>query len=263
MGFRSRNRLYYYNGFFMLHDVGNVHWRYLFFPTQFRGKEGYYEGLDAAGKEVGLNKNYDGNDYLRGDAPDYEGEKPESGVANKRVKSTTTMTEIIEKIKQWVLDRNLQTGDPHIQMCKVMEELGELAKAINKKDRDQQIDGLGDVIVTLVCVAEQLGLNIEECCLAAYDEIKDRKGKMSDRSVREGSGPRKNAGERRRISHRWRRSRLPATPRPRLGWRTSSRRPSLTSCNSGAAGFASPSRPRPARRSRPKLAARASCGRRG
>ena len=40
--------------------------------------------------------------------------------------------------------------------------------------------GLGDVIVTLVCVAEQLGLNIEECCLAAYDEIKDRKGKMID-----------------------------------------------------------------------------------
>lgn len=180
VGFRSRNRLYYYNGFFTIHEVGNIHWRYLFFPTQFRGKEGYYEGLDAAGKEVGLNKNYDGNDYLRGDAPDYEGEKPESGVANKRVKSTTTMTEIIEKIKQWVLDRNLQTGDPHIQMCKVMEELGELAKAINKKDRDQQIDGLGDVIVTLVCVAEQLGLNIEECCLAAYDEIKDRKGKMID-----------------------------------------------------------------------------------
>lgn len=76
VGFRSRNRLYYYNGFFTIHEVGNIHWRYLFFPIQFRGKEGYYEGLDAAGKEVGLNKNYDGNDYLRGDAPDYEGEKP-------------------------------------------------------------------------------------------------------------------------------------------------------------------------------------------
>lgn len=56
VGFRSRNRLYYYNGFFTIHEVGNIHWRYLFFPTQFRGKEGYYEGLDAAGKEVGLNK---------------------------------------------------------------------------------------------------------------------------------------------------------------------------------------------------------------
>ena len=34
VGFRSRNRLYYYNGFFMLHDVGNVHWRYLFFSSE-------------------------------------------------------------------------------------------------------------------------------------------------------------------------------------------------------------------------------------
>lgn len=83
-----------------------------------------------------------------------------------------------DKIKQWVGDRNLHTQDPRTQMCKVMEELGELAKAIFKNDVEQQVDGIGDVYVTLVCLAEQLGLNIDVCIDSAYNEIKDRKGKL-------------------------------------------------------------------------------------
>ena len=38
----------------------------------------------------------------------------------------------VEKVEQWVIDRNLHTQDPKVQMCKTMEELGELEKAINK-----------------------------------------------------------------------------------------------------------------------------------
>ena len=85
---------------------------------------------------------------------------------------------MIEKIRQWVIDRNLHTQDPKVQMCKVVEELGELAKAINKTDVPQQIDGIGDVVVTLVCISEQLGLDFDECVKVAYNEIKDRKGKL-------------------------------------------------------------------------------------
>ena len=39
--------------------------------------------------------------------------------------------EVIEKIQDWIRDRNLHTQDPRVQMCKTMEELGELANAIN------------------------------------------------------------------------------------------------------------------------------------
>lgn len=85
-----------------------------------------------------------------------------------------------ELIKKWVNDRNLHTQNPKIQMCKMMEELGELAKAINKGDVDGQIDGIGDVFVVLVCLSEQLGLDIDSCIKAAYNEIKDRKGKLID-----------------------------------------------------------------------------------
>ena len=42
------------------------------------------------------------------------------------------MNELVDKINQWVLDRNLQTQDPRIQLCKTMEELGELAQGILK-----------------------------------------------------------------------------------------------------------------------------------
>lgn len=86
--------------------------------------------------------------------------------------------DIIKKIEQWVIDRNLQTAEPKIQMCKTVEELGELAKAINKNDKEQQIDGIGDVVVTLIAISLQLGLDFEKCLEAAYNEIKDRKGKM-------------------------------------------------------------------------------------
>ena len=82
----------------------------------------------------------------------------------------------IEKIKQWVIERNLHTGDARVQMCKTMEELGELASGINKGNKELQKDSIGDVVVTLICISLQLGLDFDECLEIAYNEIKDRKG---------------------------------------------------------------------------------------
>lgn len=85
---------------------------------------------------------------------------------------------LIEKIQKWVLDRNLQTADPKIQMCKTVEELGELATGINKGNVELQKDSIGDVVVTLICISQQLNLDFNECLNIAYNDIKDRKGKM-------------------------------------------------------------------------------------
>lgn len=84
----------------------------------------------------------------------------------------------IEKIKQWAIDRNLHTGDARVQMCKTMEELGELASGINKGNKELQKDSIGDVVVTLICISLQLGLDFDECLEISYNEIKDRKGKL-------------------------------------------------------------------------------------
>ena len=88
------------------------------------------------------------------------------------------MTNLIEKIQDWVSDRNLETQDPRIQMCKTVEELGELANAINKGNKVDAMDGIGDVVVTLICISMQLGVDFNECLKMAYNEIKDREGEM-------------------------------------------------------------------------------------
>ena len=88
--------------------------------------------------------------------------------------------EVIKQIEQWVIDRNIHTQDPKIQMCKTMEELGELARALNKNNVEQLKDGIGDTVVTLIAIALQSGVDFTECMEIAYNEIKDRKGKMID-----------------------------------------------------------------------------------
>ena len=43
---------------------------------------------------------------------------------------------------------------------------------------DEVIDGIGDCVVVLTNLAELQGVSIEACIDAAYQEIKNRKGKM-------------------------------------------------------------------------------------
>ena len=93
--------------------------------------------------------------------------------------SEETETEnITELIKKWAIDRNVVSGDVKSQMVKLLEEAGELAEGINKNKKDLIVDSIGDVYVVLVILCMQLGLDINDCIKAAYDEIKDRKGKL-------------------------------------------------------------------------------------
>lgn len=68
------------------------------------------------------------------------------------------------------------------QFMKVTEELGELAEGINKDKPEQVKDSLGDVLVTLILLAEDLNLNLLDCLNSAWGEIKDRKGKVKNGS---------------------------------------------------------------------------------
>lgn len=86
--------------------------------------------------------------------------------------------DITELIKKWAVDRNVVSGDTKAQMVKLLEEAGELAEGINKNKLDLIIDSVGDVYVVLVILCMQLGLDINDCIKAAYEEIKDRKGKL-------------------------------------------------------------------------------------
>ena len=86
-----------------------------------------------------------------------------------------------DKIRLWAEDRGLyHKGDPKTQTLKLMEEAGEICRAVLKKDEEQIIDGIGDCVVVLTNLAHLAGTSIEECIDAAYNEIKDRTGKMNN-----------------------------------------------------------------------------------
>ena len=82
-------------------------------------------------------------------------------------------------IKQWAEERGIfQMSDPLRQWDKTWEETEELLTAIRKRDREGVKDAIGDIIVTLAIQAEMQGLTLEECMMAAWQEIKNRRGKM-------------------------------------------------------------------------------------
>ena len=82
-------------------------------------------------------------------------------------------------IREWAHERGLYDGgDPKTQALKLVEEVGETCRAILKQDKTEIIDGIGDCVVVLTNLAELNNVSIEDCIDAAYDEIKNRKGKM-------------------------------------------------------------------------------------
>ena len=83
-----------------------------------------------------------------------------------------------ELIRQWAIDRNLHIAEPSKQFIKLVEEMGELASGLARQDEYEIIDALGDMYVVMTILAQQLGLDIENCIDSSYEVIKNRKGKM-------------------------------------------------------------------------------------
>ena len=88
------------------------------------------------------------------------------------------MKELIKKIQDWGRAKGI--NDPHKQALKTMEELGELVKATLKNNTDMIIDGIGDVVVTLIIFAAIKHLNLGYCLEQAYNEIAGRTGKTEN-----------------------------------------------------------------------------------
>lgn len=86
---------------------------------------------------------------------------------------------LIMRIIQWHHDRNLIKGSSDKdQVLKLMQELGELSDSVCKGNDLK--DDLGDMMVVMLNIMERNNITMEECLTVAYDDIKDRKGKMID-----------------------------------------------------------------------------------
>ena len=113
-----------------------------------------------------------------------------------------------EPIRVWAEDKGIyEKGDTKTQFLKLIEEVGELGKAILKKDMEETKDAIGDIVVVLTNLTElanndifikeyyedvagdggsrmrmeeSMEITIEDCINSAYDVIKNRKGKMKN-----------------------------------------------------------------------------------
>ena len=86
---------------------------------------------------------------------------------------------LFDCIRSWAKERGLYAkGDPKTQYIKLMEETGEIGRALLKEDTNEIVDGIGDAVVVLTNLAELIGVPIEECIQSAYDVISKRTGKM-------------------------------------------------------------------------------------
>ena len=84
-----------------------------------------------------------------------------------------------QRVVRWAAARNLIHGsDARAQTIKLGEEFGELCAAIARGKTDEAMDAIGDMTVVLTILAAQLGTTIEACQDAAWEQIKDRRGRM-------------------------------------------------------------------------------------
>jgi NTP pyrophosphatase (non-canonical NTP hydrolase) len=94
-------------------------------------------------------------------------------------KENSTLVTLVQLIKQWHHDRNLIDGaNDKDQVCKLIQEVGELSDNVCK-GKDIR-DDIGDCIVVLINIAERNNVSMTECVEKAYNDIKDRRGKMVD-----------------------------------------------------------------------------------
>ena len=89
------------------------------------------------------------------------------------------MEKLIELVTQWHRDRNLIDGsDDKSQTLKLLQELGELSDSVCKEQ--SILDDIGDMLVVMINICERNKISLEKCLEVAYNDIKDRKGKMVD-----------------------------------------------------------------------------------
>lgn len=92
-----------------------------------------------------------------------------------------TFNELKDRVIQWGKDKGILVPEnSHKQALKMVSEVGELCDELIKNDQQAFKNEFGDVLVTLIILAEQTDVSLTECLQLAYNKIKDRKGKTEN-----------------------------------------------------------------------------------
>lgn len=91
----------------------------------------------------------------------------------------SSFSDVQNDIIRWSEARKIiPNSTPTAQLLKAFSEMGELADATAKQNRDEVVDGVGDVMVCLVNYCALQDIDLVDCMYVAYDQIKHRKGVM-------------------------------------------------------------------------------------
>ena len=102
------------------------------------------------------------------------------------------MEELIEQVEQWAEDKGIDEAESwKPQFKKIVEEVMEYKEELKKFDHrkgmeylmcyDEMVE-MGDILITLIIMAQQRGYEIKDCLTHAYLKIKDRQGEVIDGS---------------------------------------------------------------------------------
>ena len=124
---------------------------------------------------------FDNNNAHRSPVDQYNGQCRSGALSPAGMPENRITPSQFDLIRDWADERGLyENGDTKTQALKLVEEVGETCRAILKEDYEEITDGIGDCVVVLTNLAELHGVSIEECIEKAYNEIKNRKGKMAN-----------------------------------------------------------------------------------
>lgn len=148
--------------------------------------DGYYSRM--GGNPADFDKEFDKEQGIDRFKP-FKLEKPEDLDTNTdlytieiKPKVVYDMNTLTSLVWEWFEKKGLK--DPKMQMIKVVEEVGELASQIarNKLHDPATEDALGDILVTVIGMCHHLQYHPAHALSVAYNEIKDRKGKVVEGS---------------------------------------------------------------------------------
>ena len=82
-------------------------------------------------------------------------------------------------VVDWAAERKIIPNSTAAAQClKAVSEMGELADAVGKKDKEAMQDAVGDVVVCLINLCALSNTDITSCLAIAWHQIKDRKGTL-------------------------------------------------------------------------------------
>lgn len=89
-----------------------------------------------------------------------------------------------KELDQWFKENNWQYWTPHEMLARLYEEGGELARLINhlygpKKKKPEEVEQemkeeIGDMIYTLMCIANSENINLDEATRVSLDKVMKR-----------------------------------------------------------------------------------------